>query len=173
MRRRPLLIAAVVVAAAAALFVAFRPASGGSSSAVAAVGKPAPRFATVDLSGKSVRLAEVDGPVLLNFWASWCTPCRAEFPMLAKVHGRGATVLGVVFRDSASSAAAFMREQGATWPGLVDPRSQIADAYDVHPKPGIPVTYAIDPAGVVRARHLGPLTQADLDRLLALIAPAR
>lgn len=165
------MVAAAVVAGAGALFLAFRPASSDSAGTRrAAVGQKAPTFATFDLEGKRVRLADVDGPVLLNFWASWCVPCRTEFPMLAKVHGHGATVLGVVFRDSASNAAGFMREQHAGWPGLVDPQGQIADAYDVHPKPGIPVTYAIDAGGVVRAKHLGPLSQADLDRLTALIS---
>jgi cytochrome c biogenesis protein CcmG/thiol:disulfide interchange protein DsbE len=159
----------VVVLVGLGLFLAFRPASSGSHARRAAVGQRAPTFATFDLEGRRVRLDDVDGPKLVNFWASWCVPCRTEFPMLAKVDGHGATVLGVVFRDSAANAAAFMREQHAAWPGLVDPQGQIADAYDVHPKPGIPVTYAVDAAGIVRAKHLGPLTQADLDHLTALI----
>lgn len=171
MRRRPALAALVALAAIVGLLFAFQPSDDaeGGGGAVARVGRPAPPFETFDLAGAPVSLADVKGPVLLNFWASWCTPCREEFPMLARVHGKGATVLGVVFRDSAESARGFMQEQRAAWPGLIDPKNQIADAYDVHPKPGIPVTYAIDAAGIVRAKHLGPLTQSDLNRLLDLL----
>jgi cytochrome c biogenesis protein CcmG/thiol:disulfide interchange protein DsbE len=163
-------VAAVVVVVGG--YLAFRPSDGGGGGgrSRAVVGGKAPTFVTFDLDNKRVRLDDVvgRGPVLLNFWASWCVPCRTEFPMLAKVNGHGATVLGVVFRDSGNDARAFMRDQHATWPGLIDPRGQIADAYDVRPKPGIPVTFAIDRAGVIRAKHLGPLTQADLDELLRL-----
>jgi cytochrome c biogenesis protein CcmG/thiol:disulfide interchange protein DsbE len=168
--RRALLVAGVVVVAAGAFVFLFRPADS-TSVGTARIGAKAPTFSTFDLDGRRVRLAEVDGPVLVNFWASWCIPCRDEFPMLARVQDgdSGVKVLGVIFRDSAENARSFMREQRAGWPGLLDPRSQIADAYDVHPKPGIPVTFAIDGAGIVRAKHLGPLTAADLDKLLALI----
>lgn len=171
MKRR---VAAVVVVAAVAvaLFVAFRPADPSRNPSIAAVGSAAPRFSTFSLEGESVRLADVleDGPVLLNFWASWCVPCRDEFPMLARVHGRdGLTVLGVMFRDTPEDARKFMKSQSASWPGLLDPQSRIADAYDVHQRPGIPVTYVLSRDGVVRGKHLGPLTQEDLDRLLALV----
>ena len=60
-----------------------------------------------------------------------------------------------------------MREESASWPGLVDPKAQIADAYGVHHKPGIPITFAISPAGTVRAKHFGPVTDADLRTLIA------
>lgn len=171
--RRPAVAALVALGAMVGLFFAFQPSGdgggGGGGGGSVRVGRPAPKFETFDLAGAPVSLESVKTPVLLNFWASWCTPCREEFPMLARVHGRGATVLGVVFRDSDESARGFMREQRAEWPGLIDPEHQISDAYDVHPKPGIPVTYAIDAGGIVRAKHLGPLTQSDLDRLLTLI----
>jgi cytochrome c biogenesis protein CcmG/thiol:disulfide interchange protein DsbE len=160
-------VAAVVIAAG--LFFAFRPAGSSSGVRAAAVGQEAPGFTTFDLDGHRVRLGDVDSPVLLNFWASWCIPCRTEFPMLASVHGRGVEVLGVIFRDTPSDARAFMRSEGARWPGLLDPQQRIASAYDVHPRPGIPVTFAIDAGGVVRDKHLGPLSQADLDRMVALI----
>lgn len=170
--RRRVLSAVAVVAVAVGGYFAFRPADPSRNPRVAAVGSTAPRFSTFSLTGESVRLADVleDGPVVLNFWASWCVPCRDEFPMLARVHGRdGVTVLGVIFRDSAEDARQFMKSQGATWPGLLDPQSRIADAYDVHQRPGIPVTYVIGRDGVVRGKHFGPLTQADLDRLLAAV----
>jgi cytochrome c biogenesis protein CcmG/thiol:disulfide interchange protein DsbE len=143
----------------------------GGNGAGAKVGSSAPAFATDDVNGNRVRLADFGGhPVLVNFWASWCIPCRTEFPVLKSVladHPE-VRVLGVVFNDSASAARKFLDEQHATWPGLVDPKHQIADAYGVAAKPGIPVTVLVDADGVVRARHLGPITSdADAEKLLA------
>ena len=142
-------------------------ACGSGGAQAAAVGRAAPLFSTVDLQGNRLALADERGkPVLLNFWASWCTPCRAEFPRLKAVTGK-VTVLGVVFDDTRSNAAGFMLTQGATWPGVVDPKHQIADAYGVHQKPGIPVTFAIDRRGFVRLRHLGEATDKDIADLVA------
>lgn len=147
--------------------VASTAACGSGGPPRAAVGKPAPLFATLDLQGNRVNLTDTKGsPVLLNFWASWCTPCRAEFPRLRAVAGR-VKVLGVVFNDTSQSAAGFMRDHGGSWPGLVDPKHQIADEYGVHQKPGIPVTFAIDRSGVIRARHLGQAGDKDVADLVA------
>ena len=134
-------------------------------------GERAPAFETFDLEARPVALGDYRGKVvLLNFWASWCVPCRREFPLLKEVHGGDVVVLGVVFQDSRRPAAAFMREQGATWPGLVDPRGQIARAYGVGTRPGIPVTVAVSPDGRLRARHVGEAGRDDLRRLVGAAA---
>lgn len=165
-RRRLVLAAAGAALAAAAVVVAFRP-----SGDQPAAGGAAPTFSAEDLSGRRVRLVDYrGGPVLVNFWASWCIPCRREFPLLKAVEGRGVSVLGVVFQDSRDAAAAFMREQGATWPGLSDPEGRIADAYDVGLRPGIPVTVLVGADGRLVERHVGELRQEDLDRMLPLAA---
>ena len=161
-RRRAALVVAGVFAAAVLASLALRPAGDDPAPAGAA-----PAFETVDLEGRTVRLSDHRGePVLVNFWASWCVPCRKEFPLLKAVHGRGATVLGVVFEDTADAARDFMREQGATWPALEDPGGRIAESYDVGFRPGLPVTVAVDRAGVLVERHVGELRREDVDRLV-------
>jgi cytochrome c biogenesis protein CcmG/thiol:disulfide interchange protein DsbE len=129
------------------------------------VGRPAPAFESFDLSGQPVTLAGERGhPLLVNFWASWCVPCKQEFPILSETLGRhaGLRVLGVVHQDSKANAAAFLRAQHATWPGVIDPKDQISGAYGVN---GIPVTVAVDASGIVRARHIGVLQPGDGDVL--------
>lgn len=161
-RRRPALAAVGFAAVAVLALVAFRPSGDGGGPAGAA-----PPIDTVDLDGRRVRLADHRGtPVLVNFWASWCVPCRKEFPLLGAVHGDGLQVLGVVFEDTVEAARAFMRDQGATWPALRDPGGRIARAYGVGFRPGLPVTVAIDADGVLVGRHVGELRRDDVDRLV-------
>ena len=143
--------------------VALRP-----SGVPTAFGRKAPTFSTFDLDGRPVALTDYRGKVVLvNFWASWCVPCRREFPLLREMHGSGVAVLGVVFDDSPDAARRFMRAQGATWPGLIDPEGEIAGAYGVGRKPGIPVTVAVDATGVLVDRQVGEARRADLARLVA------
>ena len=135
------------------------------------MGRAAPEFDATDLNGKAVRLADYRGrPVLLNFWATWCVPCKAEFPLLQAgiQRHKELEVLGVVFNDAAGSARSFMRDRAATWPGVTDPGAKIANAYQVHAKPGIPVSILIGPDGRMIARHLGPFSNdTELDQFLA------
>ena len=158
-----------VVPAAAALALALAACSAGASAAK--VGKPAPGVTAKDLNGATVRLTELRGaPVLLNFWASWCVPCKGEFPVLQKglSDHPALRVVGVVFNDSAASARRFVASEHATWPSLTDPGAKIASAFHVAQKPGIPVSVLIDSAGVVRGTHLGPFSNsAELDGFLA------
>ena len=108
--------------------------------------------------------------MILNFWASWCVPCRKEFPLLKEVNQGDVAVLGVVYQDSKWAAASFMEDQKANWPGLIDPKGEIARAYGVAAKPGLPVTIAIDARGSLAKRHVGELRKGDLE---ALVATAR
>ncbi len=161
--RRRVAVAAGVAAAVLAMVIAFRPA--GDDKPVAGA---APPIAGVDLDGRPVRLSDYRGKaVLVNFWASWCVPCRKEFPLLMEVHGDEVTVLGVVFQDTSRAARNFVREQQAGWPSIVDPGGRISRAYGVGFRPGLPVTVAVDGRGVMVARHVGQLRREDLDHLVA------
>jgi cytochrome c biogenesis protein CcmG/thiol:disulfide interchange protein DsbE len=159
------------VAAAAIAVVAFGLLRPSSHSQGPQVGQAAPQFVAPSVTTpQRVVLAAYQGKtVLLNFWASWCVPCQAEFPVLRRAEGRhpGVAVVGVVFNDSPGAAAGFMRAQHADWPSVEDPAARIATAYGVGNKPGIPVTVIIDARGIVRAHHFGGFgTDGELDGTL-------
>lgn len=135
------------------------------------VGRSAPAFDLPTLDGDRLSLADLRGSgVVLNFWASWCIPCREEAPLLtaaSETYGpRGIRIVGVVYQDSADNARDFMRRYGQTYRAVVDQDGRTAIDYGVF---GIPETFFIDPSGVVRSRQVGGLTEADLRRQLAAI----
>ncbi|MES2210010.1 MAG: TlpA disulfide reductase family protein [Chloroflexota bacterium] len=137
------------------------------------VGGPAPAFDLQTLDGGRLSLVQLRGsPVVLNFWASWCIPCREEAPLLTAAaldyERQGLRVLGVVYQDDTNNARAFMTSYGQTYPGLLDPDGRTAIDYGVF---GIPETYFIDAAGIVRSRQIGALTADDLRRQIETILP--
>lgn len=137
------------------------------------VGRPAPGFDLETLDGRRLTLAELRGSaVVLNFWASWCIPCREEAPLLTAAEAmyapRGVRVVGVVYQDSADNARSFMLRYGQTYTGLLDPDGRTAINYGVF---GIPETFFIDASGVVRSRQVGALTDSDLRRQIEAIVP--
>jgi cytochrome c biogenesis protein CcmG/thiol:disulfide interchange protein DsbE len=182
-RRLPLLARCLVVAGATMVVAACgggtpagSPGPGASTVIVGSplIGKPAPALAGTTLGGTAFDLASQKGsPVLVNFWASWCGPCREEFPLLeaaAKRHaGAGLVVVGALYKDDPEPALAFAAEQGATWPTVTDPERSIGAAWKVL---GPPQTFFIDREGIIRAVQVGQVRDAaELDRLLASILP--
>lgn len=130
---------------------------------------PAISLSTVD--GRTVALADYRGrPVIVNFWASWCVPCRDEFPLLAAARAAhqtdGLEILGVIHDDSARSAAAFAATYNAGWPLLMDADDVAWNAYH---GAFVPISYFIDRNGVVRAVSYGPPPSASLDAEIAKI----
>jgi cytochrome c biogenesis protein CcmG/thiol:disulfide interchange protein DsbE len=130
------------------------------------IGRAAPEFQLVSLNGQTIDLATLRGhPVVLNFWASWCIPCRDEAPLLRAAQERYATVgvafLGIVYQDSAASAQAFVDRYGVRYPSLIDPDGRSALDYGVY---GIPETYFIAADGTIRAKQIGPLDATSLAR---------
>lgn len=127
-----------------------------------AVGQPAPDFALRDLDGRVVRLSGYRGQtVVLNFWASWCGPCRVEMPELLRAYEQrrasGDLVVLAVDRlheDSEGAVRAFVREFGLSFPVLLDADEEVVRRFNVT---GLPATFFIDRDGVVRAIHVGPV----------------
>lgn len=136
------------------------------------IGKPAPALAGTTLDGATFDLvAQRGNPVLVNFWASWCGPCREEFPLLEDAAARhaaeGLVVVGSLYKDDAEPARSFVAEEGATWPTVVDPDRSIGSAWKVL---GPPQTFFIDREGIIREVQVGQVRDAaELDRLLASI----
>ena len=165
-RRHRVIVAAWLMAGVAALVALLTVNVAGPNPAVDTpiVGRPAPSFDLESLEGGRLSLAELRGsPVVLNFWASWCIPCREEAPLLTAAasgyEARGLRVVGVVYQDSAESARDFMDRYGQTYPGLLDPDGRTAIDYGVF---GIPETFFIDRDGIVRSRQVGPVTEDGL-----------
>ena len=137
------------------------------------VGHMAPAFAGPDIQhshGARVSLASLRGHyVFVNFFASWCGPCQQETPDLITYFYQhapkdNAKLISVVFHDQVTSAAGFLKTQGAPWPGLNDPGGTIAQDYGIS---GPPTTYLIDPSGrITVAPETGPATGADLQKML-------
>jgi cytochrome c biogenesis protein CcmG/thiol:disulfide interchange protein DsbE len=138
------------------------------------VGSAAPDFSLPALDGHGdVRLADFRGrPVIVNFWASWCNPCRQEFPLLQQAlrdhRGERLAVIGVTFRDIPDDSRNFVSQMKATWRQAVDDDQAVAKAYGVR---SIPLTFFVRADGTIAARVFGFTSEAALaDPLAKLLA---
>lgn len=127
------------------------------------IGFTAPDFTLKDLNGNIVKLSDLRGkPVYLNFWASWCPPCKVEIPEIQKFYQQNkdkVTVLAVdlTFNDKLSDVIDILKANNAKFPVLLDTNanSSVADSYQVY---GIPESFFIDKNGVIREKHVGGMT---------------
>lgn len=123
----------------------------------ASLDKPAPDFTLKSLTGANLKLSEQAGNVvLLNFWASWCGPCRKEMPLLNDLHNKyqslGFTVLGVNVEEETAPAKSFIGERPVDFPILFDRNNKVSKLYDVV---AMPTTVVIDRNGRMRFLHKG------------------
>jgi cytochrome c biogenesis protein CcmG, thiol:disulfide interchange protein DsbE len=150
-----LVIAGVVVAEVVT-------AGGGPSS------RPAPQLPSQVLSGPHVDLASLRGkPALVNFWASWCGPCKQEAPELKRFSeglGNRATLVGVDWGDSADGAREFIAKSGWRYPILRDPTQKVGTEYGLN---GLPTTFVLNADGDIVQTLQGPQTAAKLQEALA------
>jgi len=160
--------------------VDFVPGSPGTTVYGGGSGPVVPRVTGTLLSGSKFTLAADRGHVVvLNFWGSWCTPCRAEAPSLSRLAERfapnGVRFLGVDIRDSPATAEAFQRDFHIGYPSLNDPSDLIALGFrDTVPPQGIPTTLVIGRDGRIAARVIGEVSYPSLRGLIsqALAEPA-
>lgn len=120
-------------------------------------GKPAPEFIAKDLNGKEVRLSQLKGKgIILNFWGTWCVPCREEMPTLEQISkeyaDKGIMVLAVNNGESLVTVKGFADQYKLTFPILLDPKLDISRAYQVIT---LPTTYFIKPDGTVAKKIVG------------------
>jgi peroxiredoxin len=140
-------------------------------------GRAAPDFLLPQLNGDPLRLSDLQGrPLVVNFWASWCVTCRAEAPDLIDLYDahkdNGLLLLGVNLRETEGAAARFAGEFGINYPILFDRDGDVAGTWRIGgPNQGVPSTYFIDRAGVVRKVVYGTVTKKLADEGLALILP--
>ncbi|HEX3219949.1 MAG TPA: DsbE family thiol:disulfide interchange protein [Candidatus Limnocylindria bacterium] len=135
------------------------------------VGKPLPALSGETLDGAAWSSATLAGkPALVNVWASWCSPCVSEHPLLldvARQHRDDLQMVGVLYQDTADGAAAFLAHYGdGGWPDVDDASGRIAVSLGVT---GPPETFFVDADGIVRYHHVGPLTEQVLSEQLAAL----
>jgi cytochrome c biogenesis protein CcmG/thiol:disulfide interchange protein DsbE len=132
-----------------------------------AVGHAAPQFELHNLHNDSFSLVEMRGKiVVLNFWATWCGPCRFEMPLFEKLHNSAnpdLEIWGVNFDENPQQVERFIEELKLSFPILLDPGANVQDLYQVR---GYPTTFIIDEDGVIRFQHIGLITEAQLTSYL-------
>jgi cytochrome c biogenesis protein CcmG/thiol:disulfide interchange protein DsbE len=132
----------------------------------ALVGKPVPAVVLPDLdTGAMVAVRDApSGPRLINFFASWCAPCRVEAPQLMALKARGVTLVGVAYKDEPARTQAFLAELGDPFAvKLMDRNGRAGIEFGVT---GVPETFLVGADGVILAKHSGPLTDDDVQEML-------
>lgn len=155
------------------LFTLALAAAATASAPAAKVGAPAPAFSLRDLAGAPLTLERLRGKVvLLDFWATWCEPCREAIPHLVALQKelgpKGLAVVGISIDDEDAPVVALQRQLGMNYP-VARGDAQLAERYGGIL--GVPTTFVIDRNGVIRARHDGPMDMVALRKeLLGLLA---
>lgn len=165
MTRNIIITVVVLVLALAFLsligFGLIRQGAGAKPDGVSRINRPATDFTLTLFSGEKVTLSSLKGrPVVLNFWASWCPPCRDEAPTLEKVwrnyKDKGVVFIGVDIQDTEQKALAFIQEFDITYPNGPDTGGRIASNYGIT---GVPETFFINRDGIIVSRWIGAISE--------------
>lgn len=156
----------LVLVALAALFAGYALKRDPHVQPHALVGKPMPALTLPELdSGRPAPIrAATEGPILVNFFASWCAPCEVEHPQLMALKAQGVKVVGVAYKDAPANTQAFLTRLGDPFAErLVDRDGRAGLEFGVT---GVPETYLVGSDGVILAKHTGPLTPDAAEELL-------
>ncbi len=127
-------------------------------------GSPAPDFTLKDLSGRDVRLKDLQGKVVIvNFWATWCPPCRGEVPSMVKLNeamaGKEFQMLAISIDEGGKEAVeGFFRDSGARLPALLDSEQKVSKMYGTT---GVPETFVVDKKGIILKKVVGAMDWSD------------
>ena len=140
-----------------------------SSASAVSVGKPAPDFTLVDLEGNQISLSDFRGEtVFVNFWATWCPPCRAEMPEIEAIYqeykDKGVVVIGVDIQETKEEVLQYVQEGGYSWTFVLDTTGEVTTNYQIT---GIPSSFFIDREGIIRAMNIGAITKRAMEANLA------
>ncbi|NLY42742.1 MAG: TlpA family protein disulfide reductase [Clostridiaceae bacterium] len=133
----------------------------------------APDFELMDIEGNKVKLSDYRGKVVfLNFWATWCGPCRLEMPHFESAHqtfkeSQEAVILAVNIQEGKEEVKDFLQDNGFTFPVLLDTSGKVAVVYRIH---SIPTTYILDKDGIIQDVVIGPMEEANLLRYVEALS---
>jgi thiol-disulfide isomerase/thioredoxin len=172
-KAKTIILAAFVIAAVLGVIVGCKKQEAKPSGSF--VGIEAPELAVGDPNGKTVRLSELkDTVVFVNFWATWCPPCREEMPSIQALHNKfkdqkDFRMITILYRDKYDNAMAYMKDNKYDFPVVVDIDEKTAKSYGVT---GVPETYIVDKKGILREKMIGPFDWASpqaVDRISDLM----
>lgn len=136
-------------------------------------GQRAPNATLVDLQGSQLKISDLKGrPLIINFWATWCPPCRAEIPELDAVYrehrDKGLEVLGINYGEESETVQGFLKGMEVSYRIVMDPYDEAADRYRIA---ALPTSFFVDSEGIIRAVHLGGMDRQAIEGKLAKILP--
>ena len=134
------------------------------------IGYPAPDFTLLDLEGNQITLSEFRGKtVFINFWATWCPPCRAEMPEIEAVYqeykDKDVEVIGVDIVETKDEVRQFVQQYGYSWTFVLDTTGEVATTYNIA---AIPTSFFIDKEGIIRVVNIGAMTKRAMETALDL-----